>query len=52
LLAELEKDGLEMVINAKYKQQVDLLRELARKTTRDFGNPFFRTLQILEHMRE
>ncbi len=44
-------DGLELVINAEYSQSVDELRERARETIRDIGNPFFRVLQILEHLR-
>jgi hypothetical protein len=49
---ELEKvNGLELVINEKYAQCIDELREKAKKLTNDVGNPFFRTLQILEHLR-
>ena len=44
-------DGLELVINEKYAQCVDELREKAKKLTNDSGNPFFRMLQILEHLR-
>ena len=52
MLDEIEKIGLEMVINEKYGKCVEYLRSEARKTTRDIGNPFFRALQILEHVRE
>lgn len=45
-------DTLGSVINERYARRVDDLRELARKTTHDTGNPFFRMLQILEHLRE
>ena len=44
-------DGLELVINGEYRKRVGELRELARDTTRDTGNPFFRALQILGHLR-
>lgn len=44
-------DGLELVINAEYSRSVDELRDRARETIRDIGNPFFRVLQILEHLR-
>ena len=45
-------DGLDPLINAKYKGAIDELRAEARATTRDVGNPFFRSLQILEHLRD
>jgi len=49
---ELEKiDGLELVINKKYAQCIDELRLKAKELTNDVGNPFFRILQILEHLR-
>ena len=43
--------GLELIINEEYTKRVDELRTLARTTTADCGNVFFRTLQILEHLR-
>ena len=43
--------GLELVINDHYTARVDELRAIARKTTKDPGNPFFRSLQILEALR-
>jgi len=50
---ELKKiNGLELIINEKYTQCIDELREKARKLTNDIGNPFFRMLQILEHLRK
>ncbi len=49
-LAKIE--GLELVINGQYKQAVELLRLQAKKETHDARNPFFRTLQILEHLRD
>jgi len=49
---ELRKlQGWELVINANYAACVDALRQKARNTIRDIGNPFFRALQILEHLR-
>lgn len=42
---------LELIINDEYSKKVDELRALARTTTSDCGNVFFRTLQILEHLR-
>lgn len=43
--------GLTLVINDQYTKRISELRRLARQTTRDIGNPFFRALQILEHLR-
>jgi len=44
--------GLELVINEEYTRCINQLREKAKDLTHDAGNPFFRTLQILEHLRE
>ncbi len=46
-----EIDGLELVVNETYAERVEELRERARRTTRETGNPFYRVLQILEHLR-
>ena len=52
ITSELKKiDGLELVINEEYAQYIDELKEKAKKKTNDEGNPFFRMLQILEHLR-
>ena len=52
ITTELEKvDGLQLIINKEYTQYVDELRKKAKELTNDIGNPFFRVLQILEHMR-
>lgn len=45
-------EGLELVINGEYTRCVDELREKAKIMTNDVGNPFFRTLQILERLRK
>ena len=45
-------EGLELVLNEDYAQCVAELREEARHLTNDVGNPFFRALQILQHLRE
>jgi len=44
-------EGLELVINEAYAQCIDELRREAGELTNDIGNPFFRALQILEHLR-
>lgn len=49
-LAQIET--LQLYINERYTQCVQDLRRLAKGTTRDAGNPFFRVLQILEHLWE
>jgi len=52
LTRELSKtEGLELRINEGYEACIEELKEEARRTTRDVGNPFFRVLQILEHLR-
>lgn len=53
LTANLSKvEGLELVINGDYKRRIEELRELAASTTHDARNPFFRMLQIMEHLRD
>ena len=47
-----EIESLESIINGEYKKHIEQLRILAKKTTYDARNPFFRMLQIMEHMRE
>lgn len=46
-----EVESLEMIINQRYSKCIDLLKEKAKDMTHDVGNPFFRTLQILECLR-
>ena len=48
-LAKIE--GLELVINREYMTRIDELRAKAKGMANDTGNPFFRVLQILEHLR-
>ena len=47
-----EIDGLELIINREYTRKVEDLERLAENTTRDTGNPFFRALQLLKHLRK
>lgn len=42
---------LELFVNASYAACVDELRVLAKQESRDVGNPFFRSLQILESLK-
>lgn len=50
--SELSKiKGLELVINEEYTKRVDELRKKSVELTNDVGNPAFRLLQILSHMR-
>lgn len=45
-------DGLKLIINGKYKSCVEELVAEAKKTTHDSGNPVFRVMQILQHLRD
>ena len=47
-----EINSLELVINGEYKRRIEELQKLAKSTTHDVRNPFFRILQIMEHLRE
>jgi hypothetical protein len=50
--SELQKlHGLELIINKKYTEKVEQLKELAKHGTHDTGNPAFRVLQILGHLK-
>ncbi len=44
--------GLELVINGGYSKCIEELNKKAKDLTHDTGNPFFRTLQILGHLRQ
>ena len=49
---ELQKiSELELVINEEYTTRVRKLQQKAKEMANDTGNPFFRALQILEHLR-
>jgi hypothetical protein len=43
--------GLDLVINKKYAENIEALKGLARNGTHDTGNPAFRILQILGHLK-
>lgn len=43
--------GLVLVINDQYRSRVEELMGLARLKKEDVGNPFFRGLQIIQHLR-
>ena len=45
-------DGLEVIINSKYRARVCELQKLASINKQNTVNPFFRSLQILKHMRD
>ncbi len=44
--------GMEIIVNDDYSGKAQELREKARIMAGDTGNPFFRVLQILEHLRK
>ena len=45
-------EGLQIIVNADYTERIQGLKDRARLTTRDTGNPFFRVLQVLVHRRQ
>ena len=52
LTDELSKiETLELVLNKDYTSKITTLRQEAKEATNDVGNPFFRILQILEHLK-
>lgn len=44
--------NVELIINEEYTSRVNELKERAKRETRKRGEPFFRVLQILEHLRD
>jgi len=53
IMSELRKvKKLEVFANKEYTECIEQLKKLAKATTHDAGNPFFRILQILEHLRK
>jgi len=47
-----KKRGLKLVVNQDYSRCINQLRDAAKRSTKNTGNPAYRVLQILEHMRE
>ena len=47
-----EVETLELVINKEYTEKINQLKDLSATVTHDTGNPFFRTLQILSHLKQ
>lgn len=45
-------EGLKLVINSSYTSAINELKVKAKEIAHDTGNPFFRSLQILEHLRQ
>ena len=46
-----EFKGLIFVINEKYNKCIEELRGKAKELSNDTGNPAFRLLQIIEHLK-
>jgi hypothetical protein len=44
-------NGLKFVINEKYTECINELREKAKELSNDTGNTAFRLLQIIEHLK-
>lgn len=49
--ARLRTIGFEVIVNSDFTRKVLELKAIAKITRHDTGNPFLRTLQILEHLR-
>lgn len=46
-----EISTLKLIVNSSYRNAISELQEVAKQTTKDTNNPFFRALQILHHAR-
>lgn len=46
-----QEHGVELIVNQDYTRRMDALLDLAGDGTKDYGNPVFRTLQILQHLK-
>lgn len=44
-------EGLELVINERYTDRIEKLREEAKDDTSNYGSPAFRFIQILENLK-
>jgi hypothetical protein len=51
-LKELENEGVELVVNEAYAKRIEELTKMAGEKENNTGNPAFRLLQILEHVRK
>lgn len=52
-LTTLSKDkNVELIVNQEYAKRVGELMELGKDGTKDYGNPVFRTMQILQHLKK
>lgn len=47
-----KKKGLELIMNQQYTHCINQLIERAKPSTKQTGNPAFRMLQIITHMRK
>ena len=43
--------SLDLIVNERYSENIDILRERARETDKPYGEPGFRMVQILENLR-
>ena len=43
--------NIEFIINAEYTNKINKLIEKAKEDKKDRGEPFYRALQILEHLK-
>jgi hypothetical protein len=49
---EEKRQEIEILVNEQYTEKINELREQAAKDKKSYGEPAFRFLQILEHMRQ
>lgn len=51
-IEKISKDtGLELIINSEYSKKINEIKMAIQNKQNDFGNPFIRTLQILEVLK-
>ena len=46
------KPKVELIVNSEYTKRVEELQKMARHDDSTSGEPFYRALQIIEHMRD
>ena len=48
---DLSNDEFVVIINKEYTEKIDQLRSLAKNDAKDRGEPFYRALQIIQHIK-
>ena len=52
LKKEISKINFELITNEDYSKKINELINIAKTTTKDYGNSFFRVLQIMGHLKK